>query len=103
MTTNAGWKWVDYDDTRCELIPADCEAVGDADSILYHDADWSIKAEHKALIAAAPDLLAAYELAAGRFATRMDHDSQHVLGVLRAALAKAGGEARTRGPYPAEN
>ena len=41
-----------------ELIWADLEP-GEGDSILYHGADWPLEPEHMAMIAAAPDLLAA--------------------------------------------
>lgn len=55
------WKWADCEEpTHAELHPANYE-VGEADSILYHGADWPIKPEHKALIAAAPQLLEACE------------------------------------------
>ena len=65
MTT---WKWVnvgsdDYNNqsgTHMELIQSKYE-IGEADSILYHGADWPMDERHANLIAAAPDMLAALQ------------------------------------------
>lgn len=44
------WKWVECaEPTHSELICAEFD-VGEADSILYHGADWPITNENKALI-----------------------------------------------------
>lgn len=55
------WKWTDYPESEhgchAELHLAEFE-VGEEDSVLYHGADWPMKEEHKAMIAAAPELLA---------------------------------------------
>ena len=75
------WKWVpasaddhtNQNGTCMELIDSAYE-VGDADSILYHGADWPMRQKHMALIAAAPDMLQAVE------------DALEVISDLRAEL-----------------
>jgi hypothetical protein len=71
------WTWTDdpspENPYRTELHRAD-HAVGEADSILYHGADWPISEANKRLIAAAPGLLEALRRGVAHVDGGMDYD-----------------------------
>lgn len=76
-TTPGPWAWANPEEapTHRELIQ-EGYGIGDADSILYHGADWPIQEANARLIAAAPDLLTALEEAAELLRQTARHDAE---------------------------
>ena len=54
--TPGPWKWTPGDESCHSELHQEGFAVGEADSILYHGADWSISEANARLIAAAPSM-----------------------------------------------
>lgn len=95
------WHWgTGEEPTHAELFQGDPAEAND--SVLYHGANWSMTDEHKALIAAAPDLLAALDHMTNLFRVAVDvreeRDGKEFpadrrqIAAARAVIAKARGE-----------
>jgi hypothetical protein len=91
--TPGPWLWTHEEDKpHRELIRANT-LVGDYDSIAYHGADWPMKDEDAALIAAAPDmadtLKAILDYTDGDGNTLPHARLEAISRIARAAIAKA--------------